>query len=81
MAFHAAPVRDVSKQRPGRAIAAAQAGALVGAAATIALTAHSMRWSLLLCSVIAALTVTSDLTTLDAGMTRLKVSGAAPGLT
>ena len=30
--------------------------------------------------VIAALTVASDLTTLDAGLARLKVSGAAPGL-
>ena len=67
-------------QRPGRGIVVAQACALIGAAAIIALTAHSMRWSLWPLLVIAALTVASDLTTLDAGMTRLKVSGAAPGL-
>ncbi|HEV7177475.1 MAG TPA: EAL domain-containing protein [Solirubrobacteraceae bacterium] len=67
-------------QRPGRGIVVAQACALIGAAAIIALTAHSMRWSLWPMLVIAALTVASDLTTLDAGMTRLKVSGAAPGL-
>jgi diguanylate cyclase (GGDEF)-like protein len=80
MAVHAAPALDARKQRPGRAIAIAQACALVGAAATIALTAHSMRWSVWPLLVIAALTVASDLTTLDAGMTRLKVAGAAPGL-
>ncbi|HEX4671707.1 MAG TPA: hypothetical protein VH279_05545, partial [Solirubrobacteraceae bacterium] len=80
MAVRAAPGPDVTKQRPGRAIAVAQGCALLGAGATIALTAHSMRWSLWPLLVIAALTVASDLTTLDAGMTRLKVSGAAPGL-
>ena len=57
MAVHAAPALDATKQRPGRAIAAAQACALVGAAATIALTAHSMRWSVWPLLVIAALTL------------------------
>ena len=80
MGIDAARAPDAVPQRPGRGIAVAQACALIGAAATIALTAHSMRWSLWPLLVIAALTVASDLTTLDAGMTRLKVSGAAPGL-
>src|SRR5690348_8336894 len=76
----AASARDAPPQRPGCGIVVAQACALIGAAATIALTAHSMRWSLWPLLVTAALTVASDLTTLDAGKTRLKVSGAAPGL-
>ncbi|MGZ4188129.1 MAG: putative bifunctional diguanylate cyclase/phosphodiesterase [Solirubrobacteraceae bacterium] len=80
MAVHAAPASHATPQRPGRAIAVAQACALAGAAVTVALSAHSMRWNLWTLMVIAALTVASDLTTLDAGMTRLRVSGAAPGL-
>ena len=80
MAIPAAPALDTTPQRPGRAVAVAQACALIGAAATVAVSAHSMRWSLWPLLVIAVLTVASDLTTLDAGMTRLKVSGAAPGL-
>jgi diguanylate cyclase (GGDEF)-like protein len=80
MAIHAALAFDAAPQRPGRGVALAQALALVAAVATIALSAGSMRWSLWPLLVITVLTVASDLTTLDAGATRLKVSGAAPGL-
>src|SRR5690349_19277868 len=80
MVNQAASASPAPPQRPGRGIAVAQACALIGAAATIASTAHSMRWTLSPLLVIAVLTVASDLTTLDAGKTRLKVSGAAPGL-
>jgi diguanylate cyclase (GGDEF)-like protein len=68
-------------QRPvGPRMVIAQLLALAGAAAVAILTAGSDHWSLAPLAVIAVLTVVSDLTSVETGSSKLRVSGSFLGI-
>ncbi|MGZ4174342.1 MAG: diguanylate cyclase domain-containing protein, partial [Solirubrobacteraceae bacterium] len=64
----------------GKSMVVAQLLALAGAAAVAALTAGSAHWSLAPLAVIAVLTVVSDLTSVETGSSKLRVSGSFLGI-
>src|ERR1700731_1955124 len=69
-----------ARDRPSRMIVAAQALALACAVALIVVTAHESRWDLRSLGVIAAMSVISDLTFVETGSTRVKLSGSFLGI-
>ncbi|MGZ4182488.1 MAG: putative bifunctional diguanylate cyclase/phosphodiesterase, partial [Solirubrobacteraceae bacterium] len=80
MASTSAAPLELEPRQPGRGLALVQLLALLAAIVLIALTAHSARWSPLPLGVIAVFAVVSDLTSIDTGSTKLRVSGTALGL-
>ncbi len=66
--------------RPGRALIVFHGLALLAAAAVIAVTAHSARWDPAQLAATAALTIGSDLTYVETGSSRLRVSGSFLGI-
>src|SRR6202030_4551925 len=66
--------------QPGRGVLVFHALALASAAAVIALTAGSDRWSPWPLAVVATFTIVSGLTYVETGSSRLKVSGTLLGL-
>jgi len=71
---------EQSGRLPSRAVAFTQGFALLAGAALVILTASSERWSLAPLAVIATLTVISDLTSVEAPSTKLKLSGSFLGI-
>jgi diguanylate cyclase (GGDEF)-like protein len=72
---------QAAPQRPtGPWIVIVQLLALAGAATVAILTAGSARWSLAPLAVIAVLTVVSDLTSVETGSSKLRVSGSFLGI-
>ena len=67
-------------RQPGRGVLVFHALALASAAAVIALTAGSDRWSPWPLAVVATFTIVSGLTYVETGSSRLKVSGTLLGL-
>src|SRR5690242_1813534 len=80
MATTSAAPLELEPRQPGRGLALVQLLALLAAIALIVLTAHSARWSPLPLAVIAVFAIVSDLTSIDTGSTKLRVSGTALGL-
>jgi diguanylate cyclase (GGDEF)-like protein len=69
-----------SDRQPGRIVALIQIAALLTAGGVVVLTADSGRWSLWRLLVIAVFAVVSDLTAVDTGWTRVRVSGSFLGI-
>jgi diguanylate cyclase (GGDEF)-like protein len=68
------------RRSPSRTVAAVQISAVLGAALLVALTASDYHWRVWPLVVIAAFTVISDLTSVDTGSRRLRISGSGLGL-
>ncbi len=64
----------------GRFVLVAQLLALAGAGVTVAATAHSARWDPAQLAVIAALTISSDLTYVQTAVPHMRVSGSFLGI-
>ncbi len=75
-----AAATQAPKRSPTLGVAAVQLGALAAAAAIVALTAGSYHWRLWPLAVIATFTIVSDLTYVETGPTKLRVSGSGLGL-
>jgi diguanylate cyclase (GGDEF)-like protein len=73
-------VAEQPRRRPSRAVALVHAHALAAGVGLIVLTASSDRWQLGPFAVIAILTVISDLTSVEAGTAKLKLSGSFLGI-
>jgi diguanylate cyclase (GGDEF)-like protein len=80
MATTTATPLELQPRQPGRAMAVVELLALAGAAATVWITAPAGNWNLLSMAVITVFATVSDLTAVESGHSRLKVSGTALGL-
>jgi diguanylate cyclase (GGDEF)-like protein len=68
------------RQRPTTLVSVIQVCALLGAIAVIAATAGMYRWTLSTLLVIALMSTVSDVTSVDTGSTKVKVSGSFLGI-
>jgi diguanylate cyclase (GGDEF)-like protein len=75
-----AEVARAVERRPSIAVALVHATALVAFAGIVVATAHTDRWHMSTVLVIVAFTIVSDLTSVETGSTKVKVSGSFLGI-
>src|ERR1700759_1182488 len=80
MATTTATPLELPPRQPGRGMAVARALALAAAGGKVWITAPAGNWNLVSMGVITVFATVSDLTAVESGHSRLKVSGTALGL-